>query len=390
MLRNKRIHTVRNMLWFVDLMTGESYKESTHKTGASFSLKKGRKTHERSEEPMKIIVDAMGGDNAPGEIIRGAAAARKSCDVEIVLVGRENEIYPCLSELGAAADPGIQVVHAEEVIGMAEGPSAIRQKKDSSMVKALRLLSEGEGDAVVSAGGTGALLSGATLIVKRVRGVRRACLAPILPNGNRGAVLLDCGANAECTEEYLLQFAFMGSFYARKMLGYPSPRVALLNIGGEADKGGELQKKSYALLSKACEARQLRFVGNIEGSEIFADKADVIVADGFSGNVLLKTVEGTAKFLMANLKSAMNASVKSKIGALLVKDDLRSLKKLLDPSEVGGTPLLGITKPVVKAHGGSDARAIENAVKQARRSAKANIARDISEHIEEMRLGNAD
>ena len=336
---------------------------------------------------MKIIIDAMGGDNAPEEIVKGAAEAAKEFGVDIVLVGLETEVRRCLKDCGAADVANITVVNASEVVTMEDDPStATRTKKDSSLTVGLTLLKDGEGDAFVSAGSTGALLTGATLIVKRIRGVRRACMAPVLPNGGKGALLIDCGANAECSEEYLLQFACMGSFYAKKLLGYESPRVALLNIGAEETKGTALQKNTCALLKQAGEAGRIRFVGNIEGGDIFFNKADVVVADGFTGNVMLKTIEGSAKFLMKNLKGVFLSSAKTKLAAALVKKDLDKLKKLLDPSEVGGTPLLGISRPVIKAHGGSDARAIRGAVKQAIAAVNADVAAEIAANIEYMKL----
>ena len=335
---------------------------------------------------MKIIIDAMGGDNAPGAVVAGAVEAQRELGVDIILVGREAEVIKCLAENGAAGEH-IVVVNAGEVVEMEDDPSTVtRAKKDSSMTVGLNLLKNGKGDAFISAGSTGALLTGATLIVKRIRGIRRACMAPVLPNGGRGALLIDCGANAECTPEYLLQFAFMGSFFAKKILGCDSPRVGLLNIGAEETKGTPLQKESYALLDQADKAGRIRFVGNVEGNDVFFDKADVVVTDGFTGNVMLKTIEGAAKFLMKNLKGALMSSGKAKVGALLVKNQLGGLKKLLDPSEVGGTALLGISKPVIKAHGGSDARAIRSAVRQAAAFAEAGIIGEIENHIEYMRL----
>ena len=331
---------------------------------------------------MKIIIDAMGGDNAPGAVIAGAVEAQKELGVDIILVGREADIEKCLAENGAAAGEHIAVVNASEVVEMEDDPSTVtRVKKDSSMTVGLNLLKAGEGDAFVSAGSTGALLTGATLIVKRIRGIRRACMAPVLPNGGRGALLIDCGANAECTPEYLLQFAYMGSFYATKILGIDAPRVGLLNIGAEETKGTPLQKEAYALLRQADATGRIRFIGNVEGNDIFFDKTDVVVADGFTGNVMLKTVEGAAKFLMKNLKSAFLSSGKAKLGALLLKDRMNGLKKLLDPSEVGGTPLLGISKPVIKAHGGSDARAIRGAVRKAAEFAGAGVTGEIEANI---------
>ena len=254
------------------------------------------------------------------------------------------------------------------------------------MAVALRMLKNGEGDAVVSAGSTGALLSGATLIVKRVRGIRRAAMGPVLPNGGRGVLLIDCGATADCTAEYLLQFAFMGSFYAEKILGCENPRVALLNVGTEDTKGGELQKEAFALLKRAGDEGRINFIGNAEGSDLLTGKMDVLVADGFSGNVMLKTVEGAAKFMFGQLKSVFYASAKNKLAALTVKKDLAGMKAMLDPSEVGGTAMLGISKPVIKAHGSSDDRAIFNAIRQAIACVKADVAGAIEDNIEYMKL----
>ena len=336
---------------------------------------------------MKIIIDAMSGDKAPGEIVRGAVLARQESRVEIVLVGQEQAVRRELSAAGAGNDAGITVVNAAEIIDMHDDPStAVRRKKDSSMAVALNLLRDGEGDAMVSAGNTGALLTGATLTVKRIRGIRRACMAPVLPVGRYGAMLIDCGANVECTPEYLLQFAYMGSFSAKKLRGCPSPRVGLLSNGTEDSKGGPLQKEAYALLKAAGEQGRINFIGNIEGSDVFADKAEVIVTDGFTGNVMLKTIEGTAKFLMKNLKQVMLASTKNKIGAALLKKDMYGLKKLLDVNEVGGTPFLGVKKPVIKAHGSSDARAIASAVRQAVAFVNAGVISEIENNIEYMKL----
>jgi glycerol-3-phosphate acyltransferase PlsX len=338
---------------------------------------------------MRIIIDAMGGDNAPGAIVRGAVDAQREFGVDITLVGREQDVKKCLADCSAQDDEHITVVNADEVITMHDDPAmAVREKKNSSMSVALRLLRDGEGDACISAGSTGALLSGATLTVKRIRGIRRAAMAPVFPNGKNGALLIDCGANAECTEEYLLQFAYMGSFYSRKILGCDSPRVGLLNIGAEDTKGTALQKAAYALLKEASDSGRINFIGNVEGFDIFSGNVDVVVTDGFSGNILLKTVEGTAKYLMKNIKSMFLADVKGKTAALLVRKKLRSLKALLDPSEVGGTPFLGISKPVIKAHGGSDARAIRSAVRQAVAVVESGLTDEIKANVDYMKLSS--
>ena len=336
---------------------------------------------------MKIIIDAMGGDNAPQAIVQGAVDAQKEFGVDVVLVGREAEIGACLAAAGAKDNTHITIVNADEIIDMHDDPAtAVRRKKNSSMAVALDLLRSGEGDAAISAGSTGALLTGATLLVRRIRGIRRAAMAPVLPNGAKGAVLIDCGANVECTAEYLLQFGYMGSYYAHRMLGIDVPRVGLLNNGSEDSKGTPLCKEAYALLKDAHDAGRLNFIGNIEGTDVFSGKVDVIVTDGFSGNILLKTVEGTAKFLMKNIKGIMMKSLKTKLGALLLKDDLSGLKTLMDASEVGGTAFIGITKPVIKAHGSSNARAIRSAVKQAIAFVEAGITEDIERNIDHMKL----
>lgn len=337
---------------------------------------------------MKIIVDAMGGDNAPQAVVEGAVAAAKEYGVDIVLVGKQDIVEALVKENGGdALGDKISIVNASEVVDMEDDPTTVlRNKKDSSMSVALHLLKDGGGDACISAGSTGALLTGATLIVKRVHGIRRAAMAPVMPNGNKGALLIDCGANTECTAEYLLQFAYMGSFYAKNILGVENPRVALLNVGAEDTKGGELQHEAFAILKEAGDAGNINFIGNIEAKDAYFNAAEVIVTDGFSGNVMLKTIEGTAKFLMTNLKDAFLSGVKTKIAALLMKDKLENLKKILDPSEVGGTALLGISKPVIKAHGSSDARAIKNAVRQAVTFVDAGVAEEIAQNIDLMTI----
>ena len=340
---------------------------------------------------MKIIIDAMGGDNAPMAIVRGAVDAQKEFGVEIVLVGREAEVRSCLATYGAAGNESITVIDADEVIDMHDDPAtAVRRKKNSSMAIALNLLRDGAGDAAISAGSTGALLTGATLTVKRIKGIRRAAMAPVLPNGGKGVVLIDCGANVECTPEYLLQFGYMGSFYSQLILGVESPRVALLNNGSEDTKGTPLCKAAYALMQEAADAGRLNFVGNVEANAVFSGDVDVVVTDGFSGNIFLKCVEGTAAYLMHNIKGVLTSSFKTKLGALLIKNELRGLKKLMDSSEVGGTAFIGITKPVIKAHGGSNARAIRSAVKQAIAFAEAGVTDEIQKNIDYMRLRGSD
>ena len=336
---------------------------------------------------MKIIADAMGGDNAPELIVKGAVNACREFGVELVLVGREEDVRRCLADCNAAGDERISVVNATEVITMEDDPStATRRKKDASMTVALNMLRDGQGDAVISAGSTGALLTGATLIVKRVRGIRRAALAPVLPNGGKGVMLIDCGANVECTPEYLLQFAYMGSFYAEKIMGCENPRVALLNVGSEDTKGGELQKQTHALLTAAKEAGRLNFIGNREGSDLLKGEVDVMVTDGFSGNVMLKTIEGAAKFMFGGVKNILYKSLKNKLAALVIKKDLYAFKSQMDVNEVGGTAMLGISRPVIKAHGSSDERAIRSAVRQAIRFVNAGVIQAIEENVDSMKI----
>ena len=337
---------------------------------------------------MKIIIDAMGGDFAPEAPVRGALLAREKYGADIILTGRTADILRELEKAGCKEVPqGIEIANAEEVVEICDDPAtAFKQKKDSSLTVGLNLLRDGQADGFISAGSTGALLAGATLVVKRIRGLRRAALAPTIPTMTGKAVLIDCGANAECTSEYLLQFAYLGSYYAEKVLGVVQPRVGLLNIGAEPSKGDALRHETYARLKEAGEQGHLNFIGNIEANTALLGGADVIVADGYSGNILLKTVEGAAKLLLGEMKKAFLSSTKSKLGALLIKDSLGDVKKLLDPSEVGGTPFLGISKPVLKAHGSSDARAIRNAVFRAVEYAQSGIIADVEAHIDVMKV----
>lgn len=334
---------------------------------------------------MKIIVDAMGGDNAPLSAVKGAIYARERIGAEIILVGRIEEIRECF---GGEIPDGIEIVDAREVVTMHDDPStATRKKKDSSMTVALNMLKDGKGDAVVSAGSTGALLTGATLITKRIKGIRRAAMAPVFPSMENGFMLMDCGANAECTPEYLLQFAYMGSFYAERIMGIKQPRVALLNNGAEETKGGQLQQTAYKLLSSAKAEGRLNFVGNIEGSTMFMGGADVVVTDGFSGNIALKTTEGAAKLLFKELKGALKKNWRNKLAAAILQKDIKKIAKKLDPNEVGGTPMLGIAKPVIKAHGSSNDEAMFAAIRQAASFADSGVIEDVVRNIDYMKIG---
>ena len=330
---------------------------------------------------MKILIDAMGGDHAPLAPVTGAIEAARLWNVPVVLVGRENEILAAAKEAGHETLPaGVEVRHADDVVDMHDDPArVIQRKKNSSMVVGLKMLSDGEGDAFISAGSTGALLSGATLVVKRVKGIRRAAMGPAMPNKAGGkTILLDCGANAECTPEFLLQFGIVGSLYAKKSLSVANPRVGLLNIGTEDTKGTPLQKEAYALLTEAHNKGLLNFIGNIEARDALLGEVDVVVCDGFSGNVLLKSIEGTAYFMGSLMKHRIfKRNILSMIGYLFCKKGVDEVMKMMDYREIGGTQFLGVKKPVIKAHGSSDALAFRNAVKQAMDAAKADFSEDL-------------
>ena len=330
---------------------------------------------------MKIILDAMGGDNAPQAPVLGALQATKDFGAQITLVGKGEEILKVLREHNINDLPeGLEIANADEVVDMHDDPAnVIRKKKNSSMVIGLRMLAEGQGDAFISAGSTGALLTGATLIVKRVKGIRRAAMGPVMPNKAGGkTVILDCGANAECTPEFLLQFGLVGSLYAKKYLGVANPKVGLLNIGAEDSKGTPLQKEAHALLTNACEKGILNFVGNVEARDVPLGKVDVVVCDGFSGNVLLKTIEGTAMFMGSLMKHKIfKRNIFSMLGYLFCKPGVDEVMKMMDSEEIGGTQFLGIKKPVIKAHGSSGVRAFRNAVKQAMDAAENDVSSDL-------------
>lgn len=336
---------------------------------------------------MRILVDAMGGDNAPDQIALGAIQAAKDFGCEAVLVGRGEAILQALKDQGIETLPkGVEIANADDVVDMHDDPATVvKKKKDSSMVVGLTMLKEGGGDAFVSAGSTGALLSAATLIVRRVKGIRRAAMGPQIPTKTgRECVLIDCGATADCTPEFLLQFAFMGSYYAEKVLGIENPRVALLNIGAEDSKGGELQKAVYPLLKQAGEAGKINFTGNIEARDVPLGGADVVVSDGFSGNILLKGIEGMALFMASMMKDMFKKNLLTKLAALLCMDGVKAFKKKMDYRETGGTALIGLNKPVIKAHGSSDALAIRNAIRQAIGAVEADVAGTLAANIDHM------
>ena len=332
---------------------------------------------------MKIILDAMGGDNAPVEFIKGAFAAAESDGAHIVLIGRVEQMLSSMKELGYNDLPkGVELANADDVVDMHDDPAnVVHKRKNSSMVLGLKMLADGDGDAFISAGNTGALLSAATLVVKRVRGIRRAAFCPTVPTKTGSCMIIDAGANAECTPEFLLQFGCMGSFYVQQSLGIKQPRVGLLNNGTEDSKGDELHRQANALLRAAGERGLINFIGNVEARDVPLGAADVVVCDGFSGNVLLKSIEGTAMFMGSLFKQAFKKNLLTKLGAGLAMSGIKDVISLLDYNAVGGTMLLGISKPVIKAHGSSNAVAVRNAIKQAKACAESGICQTIKENV---------
>lgn len=337
---------------------------------------------------MKIILDAMGGDYAPEAPVLGAVEAAKTYGSQITLVGRGEEILNVLRSNGIDTLPdGLEIANAEDVVDMHDDPAnVIRKKPNASMVVGLKMLSDGQGDAFISAGSTGALLTGATLLVKRAKGIRRAAMGPAMPNKKGGkTVILDCGANAECTPEFLLQFGLVGSLHAKATYGVENPRVGLLNIGTEDTKGTPLQKEAYDLLKQAGERGLLNFVGNVEARDVPLGEVDVVVCDGFAGNVLLKSIEGTAMFMGSLMSKMFKKNLLSKLAALLVMKDIKAFKKLLDYREIGGTQFLGIKKPVIKAHGSSDQLAFRNAIRQAEVAVSNDISAQLEQELSELK-----
>ena len=342
---------------------------------------------------MKIILDAMGGDNAPQAPVLGAIEAVKRYNADIILVGRGQEILEVLKKNGLDTLPeGVEIAHADDVVDMHDDPATvIHKRKNSSMIIGLKMLADGKGDAFVSAGSTGALLTGATLLVKRVRGIRRAAMAPAMPTkAGTKVIICDCGANAECTPEFLLQFGLVASAYSKFTLGVEYPRVGLLNIGSEDSKGTQLQKDAYALLKDASDRGLLNFTGNVEAREVPLGAVDVVVCDGFSGNILIKSIEGTAMFMGSMLKRMFKKNLGSKLGYLLCKSGVQDMMKLLDYREIGGTQFLGIKKPVIKAHGSSDALAFRNAVKQAMTAAEGDFTAQLEKNLAALKGSEAD
>lgn len=327
---------------------------------------------------MRVIVDAFGGDNAPLEVIKGCARAVSELGVNVVLTGSRNKIEKCAAENGISLS-GIEIEHTDDVFDIHEEPKEIiKSGSNSSMALGLRLLSEGKGDAFVSAGSTGALVMGATFIVKRIKGIKRVAPSPVMPADKGSFVLVDAGANTECRPEMLVQFAVMGSAYMEKVMGVKNPKVGLLNIGSEETKGRELEIAAYKLLEES----GLNFVGNIEARDMPKGEVQVVVTDGFTGNIALKLYEGMGSFFSKKLKWIFSGL--GKIGAIVSLGKIKELRRQMDYKEVGGSALLGVKKPVIKAHGSSDATAFFNAVRQAKKIVDGNVIGEIESYVSRM------
>jgi glycerol-3-phosphate acyltransferase PlsX len=325
--------------------------------------------------PLPIAVDAMGGDHAPGEIVRGALRAANEHGIAVTLVGRREVIEAELRSAGAATPDVISVVDAREVIEMNEHPAnAVRAKRDSSLVSSCALVAGGEAGAVVSAGNSGAMLAAALFTIKRVHGIARPAIGASFPSDGGQTFILDVGANTDCKPEWLAQFALMGDIYARTMLGIVAPRVALLSNGEEAEKGSELVQAAHPLIN----ALPIHFIGNVEGKDVFRGGCDVVVTDGFTGNVVLKVAEGIGEFLFASIAREARKSVGGKVGGALLKPKLRPLRDRIDYRKTGGALLLGIAGEVVIAHGRSDAEATMNAIRVAARAAAQGVSKVIA------------
>ena len=341
---------------------------------------------------MKIILDAMGGDNAPDATIKGAIRAIKEIESEIILVGNENIINSKIKEFYGKENISeitdkIKIHNTTETIEMEDIPTqAIKQKKDSSMVVGFNLLKQGEGDVFISAGNSGALLTGATLLVGRIKGIDRPAIAPMLPAYNKGLLLMDAGANTNCKPLNLLQFAQMANIYLRKICNVEKPVIGLLNIGTEETKGNDLTKESYKLIKENAEEYNINFIGNVEGREAFSGEIDAIITDGFTGNVFLKTVEGLGKFVKRSLTENLKRNVFTMLGALPAMPAIKKFSKSMDYKEYGGALFLGVKKPVVKAHGSSDEYLFYFTIKQAERFVKSNAVEVMKEEFEKNKL----
>ena len=330
---------------------------------------------------MKILVDAMGGDHAPQAPVEASVRAAKELDVHIVLIGDENIVRRELGKYGDYPKDKITVIHAPEVISNHEEPAkAVRRKKGASVVVAAQMLKAGEGDAMLSMGNTGVLLSAGLLIVGRIRGILRPALGTILPTAKGPKMLIDAGANTNCKPENLVQFGLMGDVYMKNVIGTNEPSVGIMSIGEEEGKGDELTKKAYEQLKTA----PVNFIGNIEGRDVMEGTADVMVCDGFVGNVVLKTVEGMGHVVGSAVKGLFTKNLKSKIGALFVMDGVNEFKKMMDYREYGGAPLLGCKKPVIKGHGASDALAVFSAIRQAKLFVATSVIQGITDKLVKM------
>lgn len=327
---------------------------------------------------MRIVVDAFGGDNAPLEIIIGASQASLEFKAEITLTGNKETIEKIIADNNLKFFGNLIIIDTDDVISMHDDPTTIlKAHSNSSMALAFKELSESRADAFVSAGSTGAIVVGGTLIVKRIKGIKRPALGGLIPSPDGHYMLMDMGANAECRPEMLAQFGIMASVYLENVEGIKNPKIGLLNIGVEDTKGDELRVEAYKLLKEA----PINFVGNVESREIPKGVCDAVIADGYTGNIALKLIEGTSITLFKMIKSKLYKNLLNKIAALILKKDLYSLKSMMDSSEVGGAPLLGVSKPVIKAHGSSDAKAIKNAIRQAIIFTEKNVIGTISENI---------
>lgn len=327
---------------------------------------------------MRIVIDAYGGDNAPLEIVKGASLASNEYGCEITLTGNETEINSVISEHNLSFKGELKIVNTNDVISMHDDPtSLLKAHSESSMALAFKELASGNADAFVSAGSTGALVVGGTLMVKRIKGIKRPALAGMIPSPKGHYMLMDMGANAECRPEMLCQFGIMASVYLENVEGIDNPSIGLLNIGTEDTKGTELQKEAYTMLQNS----PINFVGNIESREMPKGECDAVITDGFTGNIALKLIEGTASTLFKLIKQVLYKNIFNKLAALVIKKDLYALKSMMDSSEVGGAPLLGVKKPVIKAHGNSDEKAIKNAVKQAITFTETGVIEKISENL---------
>lgn len=325
---------------------------------------------------MKIIVDCMSGDNAPVEIIKGAVEGGREYKVDILLVGHETTIRNTLSSVDTQ-DVNLEIYNVEaEPITMEDDPAVVmKSKKDSSMAQALKLLAEGAGHAVISAGNTGALFTGATLIVRRIKGIRRAALGALVPLGGHATMIADAGANTDVAPENLREFALMGNLFMEKVMKIENPRIGLINNGAEEHKGTELYRETYKELQKL----DINFVGNVEGRDFPMNACDVLVADGFTGNIVLKLTEGFGVFMKDQLKKIFYANLGTKIAAGMVQGEIKRLKKEMDYSEFGGAPFLGISRPVIKAHGSANAKSIRYCVGQAKNYIKSGIITEYAE-----------